>query len=174
MAKQWFFMWNITFLTWIMRYFLRLVKGFVMGADEAKQRLKAYAAWKTGNHALMLPKKTKVNILKSSFKWKTLHKWQLSKILNENEQHAYISDGIWYVHCHMQVKAQNQLFFLQLEQFYNNKKQKIINISSSIETSLVLLFIHTSTYTSFFEHQLLKWWILEVFSFFHSSFSCYF
>ena len=28
-----------------------------MGADEAKQRLKAYAAWKTGNHSLMLPHK---------------------------------------------------------------------------------------------------------------------
>ena len=29
-----------------------------MGADEAKQRLKAYAAWKTGNHASM-PKSQK-------------------------------------------------------------------------------------------------------------------
>ena len=31
-----------------------------MGADEAKQRLKAYAAWKTGNMGLMLPNKKKV------------------------------------------------------------------------------------------------------------------
>ena len=39
-------------------------RGFVMGADEAKQRLKAYAAMKSGNLGLMLPAKKKNKELK--------------------------------------------------------------------------------------------------------------
>merc|ERR1719369_1868357 len=42
-------------------------KGFVMGADEAKQRLKAYAAMKSGNLGLMLPAKKKNKELKKFF-----------------------------------------------------------------------------------------------------------
>ena len=51
---------GIQMLNWTLIASFRPVKGFVMGADEAKQRLKAYAAWKTGNMGLMLPNKKKV------------------------------------------------------------------------------------------------------------------